>query len=97
MILSIDLIFASIGSGLNLLFNLPQIYTTYTTKDVKAFNVYTIILRLNANICWLIYGILQKEVLFTITSGVNILSEFLLLIAKRKWSVSTEHHEQQLA
>jgi uncharacterized protein with PQ loop repeat len=86
----IELIFACIGSGLNLLFNIPQIYITYTSKNVKALSLYTIILRLNANICWLVYGILKKEVLFSITSGVNILSEFLLLVAKHKWGTRRE-------
>lgn len=77
-----EVIFASIGTGFNLLFNIPQIYLTYKYKDVKSLSFYTICFRLCANVCWLIYALLLSEILLAITSSVNIIAEMLLLIAK---------------
>ena len=81
----ISTIFASIATVFNLLFNVPQIYVTYSCKDVKALSVYTILLRIIANVCWLVYVLLEVELLLSVTSGVNIMAEILLFYAKMRF------------
>ena len=79
---TIVLVFASLGTATNVLFNVPQLIRTYKTKNVVALSKKTIILRIVCSLCWAVYSLLLAEWLFLTTCVVNICSEVLLLVAK---------------
>ena len=69
--------------------NVPQLWKTYKTKDVAAFSVYTMILRIIINISWIIFGIIERDVLIIGMSVEVVCCEFLLLLFKGCFSKQT--------
>ena len=66
--------------------NIPQLLKTYKTKDVAAFSVYTMILRIIINISWIIFGIIERDVLIIGMSIEVVFCELLLLLFKGLFS-----------
>jgi len=89
---NIPLIIAFVGT---LLVNVPQLYKTWKTKDVKAFSVYTMVLRILIHVAWIVYGIMEADALIITMSTEVMFCEMLLLLFKQIYSqemvIVTEH------
>jgi len=79
----IPLLLAFIGT---LLVNIPQLYQTWTTREVNALSVYTMLLRILINMSWFVYGFFEKDTLILIMSVEVVLSECVLLLFKYMFS-----------
>jgi len=75
--------------GCACLLNFPQLRHTFRTRDVKGLSSITIILRLVGSASWIVYGLLVREALIGISSGVVFISELLLLVMKIRWNATT--------
>ena len=69
-----------------LLVNIPQLYKTWQSKDVSGFSTYTMILRILINIAWIVFGVMESDVLIVIMSAEVSLCEFILVLFKRMYS-----------
>ena len=69
----------------SILINFPQLYQTWRTRDVSSFSSYTIILRIISHACWFVYAMLIQEWMILSISGLNGVSEAILLAMKYKW------------
>ena len=83
----IPLTLAFIGT---LLVNVPQLWKTWKTKDVRAFSVYTMAMRILINVCWIIYGIMLSDILITIMSIEVMVCELILLLFKHIYSTKQD-------
>ena len=71
---------AMIGATvLSLALHMPQLWQTYSTRNVESFNRQTIFLRVLASVCYLVYGILRDLMLLSLTSMLIIFCEAMLL------------------
>lgn len=71
---------ATACSALTMFLHLPQLYKTYQTRDVAAFDRRTIVLRILNSMCWSAYGILASSIPVTASGVVSWLCEALLLL-----------------
>ena len=71
-----------------LLVNVPQLWKTYKTKDVAAFSVSTMVLRIIINISWIIFGIIENDLLIIGMSVEVACCELLLLLFKGLFSAN---------
>ena len=71
--------------------NIPQIYYTIQTKDVSGFSYKTMILRIVIAILWLIYAILDKQLLLSVSAFVAITSESTLTYLKYKYTIPNKN------
>ena len=69
-----------------LLVNVPQLWKTWRTKDVESFSVYTMLMRILINIAWIIFGIMENDVLIIAMSIEVMFCELLLLLFKQMYS-----------
>ena len=59
---------------INVIYHIPQIVKTYKTKSVKDFDPYYLFLSNLHSICWVLYGIEDKNNLMIFNSCVSIFS-----------------------
>ncbi|RED50653.1 SemiSWEET transporter [Seonamhaeicola aphaedonensis] len=65
---------------------LPQVYKTWKTKDVESFSLPMFLIFFIGILFWLIYGILVKSIAMILANSITIISSFLLLYFKIKYS-----------
>ncbi|TXE09611.1 hypothetical protein FUA26_08980 [Seonamhaeicola algicola] len=65
---------------------LPQVYQTWKTKDVSALSLPMLLIFFIGILFWLVYGILQKSLSMIFANSITILSSFLLVYFKIKYS-----------
>ncbi|WP_170309891.1 SemiSWEET transporter [Seonamhaeicola maritimus] len=65
---------------------LPQVFKTWKTKDVESFSLPMFLIFFIGILFWLIYGILVKSIAMILANSVTIISSFLLLYFKVKYS-----------
>jgi len=65
---------------------LPQVYKTWKTKDVESFSLPMFLIFFIGILFWLIYGVLVKSIAMILANSVTIISSFLLLYFKVKYS-----------
>ena len=84
-------------SVIGVFLHIPQLYQTYRTKDVAAFNIYTIQLRILSYALWLCYGFLARSIAVLCSGFVGFFAELVLLVMKKQYSQpiakKTEHKE----
>ena len=68
-----------------LLVNVPQLWKTWKTKDVSSFSVYTMLMRILTNLAWIIYGVMEADILILVMSVEVVFSELLLLLFKQMY------------
>ncbi|MFL1010887.1 SemiSWEET family sugar transporter [Flavisericum labens] len=65
---------------------LPQVYKTWKTKDVESFSLPMFLVFFIGILFWFIYGVLVKSIAMILANSVTIISSFLLLYFKVKYS-----------
>lgn len=65
---------------------LPQVYKTWKTKDVSSLSLPMLILFFIGILGWLIYGILKNSPSMIFANSITILSSFLLMYFKIKYT-----------
>ncbi|WP_248724873.1 SemiSWEET family sugar transporter [Seonamhaeicola sp. ML3] len=65
---------------------LPQVYKTWKTKDVESFSLPMFLVFFIGILFWLIYGILVKSIAMILANSITVVSSFLLLYFKIKYS-----------
>jgi MtN3 and saliva related transmembrane protein len=65
---------------------LPQVYKTWKTKDVSGLSLPMLLIFFIGIIGWLVYGILKQSPSMIFANSVTIISSFLLLFFKVKYS-----------
>jgi MtN3 and saliva related transmembrane protein len=65
---------------------LPQVYKTWKTKDVSGLSLPMLLIFFVGIIGWLVYGILKQSPSMIFANSVTIISSFLLLFFKVKYS-----------
>lgn len=65
---------------------LPQVYKTWKTKDVSALSLPMLLIFFIGIVFWLVYGILEKSLSMILANTITIMSSFLLLYFKIKYS-----------
>jgi uncharacterized protein with PQ loop repeat len=64
----------------SIMLNAPQLWRTFNTRHVKAFSVYTIVLRITANTAWLVYAVMIRNALLGMPSAINVIAEGALWV-----------------
>lgn len=75
-------IFAVVANVIGILYNFPQVYTTWKTKSTKDFSIWFLVLRIVANSIWLGYSIEIESFQFLLSNLVSVLSTLFLLFYK---------------
>ena len=95
-------IFGYVGSGILSLLFIPQVYTTYKTKNVLGLSLTFLILNFIVCCCWIVYSIgffLDNDLFnFFIIVGANssiLISNGMLIIAHLKYSRNKEKVEEE--
>ncbi|MBU3822115.1 SemiSWEET transporter [Flavobacteriaceae bacterium XHP0103] len=65
---------------------LPQVYKTWKTKDVSGLSLPMLFIFFSGVSIWLIYGILKDSPSMIFANSITIISSFLLLYFKLKYS-----------
>jgi MtN3 and saliva related transmembrane protein len=65
---------------------LPQVYKTWKTKDVSGLSLPMLLIFFVGIIGWLVYGILKQSPSMIFANSITIISSFLLLFFKVKYS-----------
>lgn len=66
---------------------LPQVYKTWKTKDVSSLSLPMLSIFFIGVVMWLIYGYLINSLAIILANAVTIISAFLLLYFKLKYSI----------
>jgi len=64
---------------------LPQVYTTWKTKDVSGLSLPMLALFFFGILLWLIYGILLDSPSLILANGITVVSVFFLVYFKIKY------------
>ena len=78
-------VFGYIGAVLLTLLFLPQVYTTYKTKDAEGLSYIFLGLEFLASLNFIIYGFLIRSIPVIIANSSAFICSILLLIAKLKF------------
>lgn len=70
----------TIATAIGLAVQLPQTYTIYKNRSVQNISLYTYILWLISGILWTIYGSLQHDMLYIVSSAFSVLMNLFILI-----------------
>ncbi|MGC6431778.1 MAG: SemiSWEET family sugar transporter [Jejuia sp.] len=65
---------------------LPQVYKTWKTKDVSSLSLPMLVLFFIGIILWWVYGFLMKSASMLFANSITIISSFLLIYFKIKYS-----------
>lgn len=84
LIIWID-VFGYIGAGLLTILFMPQVYTTYKTKNVNGISYIFLIIEFLAALNFIIYGFLLKSFPIMIANFSAFICSILLLVAKIKF------------
>ncbi len=68
---------------------LPQVYKTWKTKDVSSLSLPMLSIFFGGVVMWLIYGFLINSLAIILANAVTIISSFLLVYFKLKYSNKT--------
>jgi MtN3 and saliva related transmembrane protein len=71
---------AILAPSLNAIQILPQLVKTWNTKSVSNLSLYTIFLMITTNILWLLHGININDNTLTISGGLALVINFMLLM-----------------
>lgn len=67
-------VFIILANILNLLYNIPQMWTTFKRKSTKDISATFLLLRFISNNIWIVYAIEIDSLLFLINNVVTVLS-----------------------
>lgn len=65
---------------------LPQVYQTYKTKDVSGLSLPMLAMFFTGVVLWLIYGLYINSLAVIFANSVTVVSAFLLVYFKLKYS-----------
>jgi MtN3 and saliva related transmembrane protein len=65
---------------------LPQVYKTWKTKDVSSLSMPMLLLFFIGIVAWLVYGFLKESPSMILANSVTVISAFLLIYFKIKYS-----------
>ena len=65
---------------------LPQVYKTWKTKDVSSLSLPMLTMFFIGVIMWLIYGFLKESLAIILANAITVISLFLLVYFKLKYS-----------
>jgi MtN3 and saliva related transmembrane protein len=65
---------------------LPQVYKTWKTKDVSSLSLPMLSIFFIGVVLWLIYGLLIESLAIILANAITIISAFLLVYFKLKYS-----------
>ncbi|WP_242084083.1 SemiSWEET family sugar transporter [Aestuariivivens sediminis] len=65
---------------------LPQVYKTWITKDVSGLSLPMLFLFFIGIMAWLVYGILKPSLAMIFANGITLMSSFLLIYFKIRYS-----------
>ena len=68
---------------------LPQVYKTWKTKDVSSLSLPMLLMFFIGIIAWLIYGILKSSPSMIFANTITVISSFLLVYFKIKYSLKS--------
>ena len=71
----------------------PQVYTTYKTRQVSGLSLVYICLQIISNCCFILYAIEYKLLPILICNSTVLCLSMLLFIAKLKYSRGSEENE----
>ena len=83
-------IFGYIGAVLLTLLFVPQVYTTYKTKNIEGLSYIFLILEFFAALNFIIYGFLINSIPIIIANSSAFICSILLLLAKIRFKVNNE-------
>ena len=69
---------------------LPQVYKTWKTKDVSGLSLPMLFIFFLGIVLWLVYGILKDSPSMIFANSVTVISAFLLLFFKIRYSKKQE-------
>ena len=69
---------------------LPQVYKTWKTKDVSGLSLPMLLIFFLGIVLWLVYGILKDSPSMIFANSVTVISAFLLLFFKIRYSKKQE-------
>lgn len=94
-------VFIVIANVLNLLYNIPQMWTTYKRKSTKDISATFLLLRFITNNIWVAYAVEIDSLLFLINNVVTVLSSAFIgyykiaeIVLERKMKKIIETDEQ---
>lgn len=64
---------------------LPQVYSTWKTKDVSGLSLPMLGLFFSGIVLWFVYGLLLDSPSLILANGITIVSSFLLIYFKIKY------------
>ncbi len=65
---------------------LPQVYKTWKTKDVSSLSLPMLLIFFVGIMAWLVYGFLKNSLPMIFANSITIVSSFLLVYYKIKYS-----------
>ena len=71
---------------ISMMYNIPQLYRTWTTKEVASLSKYTMIMRIVTCCCWIAYAALDEEWWIMAVTTQNLFTEGALLCLKLKYA-----------
>lgn len=71
---------------ISMMYNVPQLYKTYTTKEVASLSKYTMMMRILNCCCWIAYAALDEEWWIMAVTTQNLFTEGVLLYLKFQYS-----------
>ena len=71
-------IFIIIANIINLFYNIPQMIKTYKTKSTRDFSAIFIVLRIIANVIWVVYSIEINSFLMLINNLVTVIASVFI-------------------
>ena len=58
----------------------PQLYKTYTTKNVDDLSIYSVLLMVTSGLLWLLHGYFIYDISVMLAGGMNLVINTILVI-----------------
>lgn len=81
-------IFLVIANIINLLYNIPQVWTTYKRKSTRDFSSWFLFLRIIGNVIWVAYAIEVASLLMLINNVVTVAASVFIAYYKVREIIS---------
>ncbi len=85
---NVDLI-GHLGSVLTSITFIPQVYKTWTTKEVEGLSLAMMFIILTSTVVWLVYGLLANLLPVIICNAIVFTLSLILIIMKLKYHKKT--------
>jgi uncharacterized protein with PQ loop repeat len=89
-------VFLVIANIINLIYNLPQVWTTYKRKSTRDFSSWFLFLRIVGNLIWVAYAVEVASLLMLINNVVTVAASAFVAYYKVREIMADSDYESQV-